>query len=988
MTEQSPNDVFHASSFLQGANADYVEDLQARYATDPQSVDASWQAFFKALGDSARDAQQGAAGASWTRSDWPPQPGGEIIGALTGEWPAAPAKEAKAAQAKIVEKAAEKGVSLTDAQVQRAVLDSIRAIMLIRAYRIRGHLAADLDPLDMRDETNHPELDPRSYGFSEADLDRPIFLDNVLGLQFGSMRQILEIVKRTYCGTFALQYMHISDPEQSAWLKERIEGYGKEITFTREGRRAILNKLVEAEGFEKFLHVKYMGTKRFGLDGGEALIPAMEQIIKRGGALGVKDIVIGMPHRGRLSVLANVLQKPYRAIFNEFQGGSFKPEDVDGSGDVKYHLGASSDRVFDGNAVHLSLTANPSHLEAVNPVVLGKVRAKQDQLNDQAERVAVLPILLHGDAAFAGQGVVAECFGLSGLRGHRTGGTIHIVVNNQIGFTTAPHFSRSSPYPTDIALMVEAPIFHVNGDDPEAVVHAARVATEFRQKFHKDVVIDIFCYRRFGHNEGDEPMFTNPVMYNRIKKHKTTLQLYTERLVADGLIPEGEIEDMKAAFQARLNEEFEAGKDYKPNKADWLDGRWKHLNREGEEYQAGETAIAPETMAQVGEALTRVPEGFELHKTVGRILEAKREMFATGQGFDWATAEALAFGSLVTEGYPVRLSGQDSTRGTFSQRHSAFIDQRTEERYYPLNHIREGQARYEVIDSMLSEYAVLGFEYGYSLAEPNALTMWEAQFGDFANGAQIMFDQFVSSGERKWLRMSGLVMLLPHGFEGQGPEHSSARLERFLQMSAEDNWIVANCTTPANYFHILRRQIHRSFRKPLVLMTPKSLLRHKLAVSTAEEFTTGSNFHRVLWDDAQTGRSATQLRPDAEIRRVVICSGKVYYDLLEERDARGIDDVYLLRLEQFYPFPALTLVRELERFKGAEMVWCQEEPKNQGGWTFVEPNIEWVLTRIGATHSRPRYVGRAASASPATGLASQHKAQQEALVNEALTIEG
>jgi 2-oxoglutarate dehydrogenase E1 component len=731
-----------------------------------------------------------------------------------------------------------------------------------------------------------------------------------------------------------------------------------------------------------------MGTKRFGLDGGEALIPAMEQIIKRGGALGVKEIAIGMPHRGRLSVLANVMAKPYRAIFNEFQGGSFKPEEVDGSGDVKYHLGASSDREFDGNVVHLSLTANPSHLEAVNPVVLGKVRAKQAQIGD-TERRAVLPVLLHGDAAFAGQGVVAECFGLSGLVGHRTGGTIHIVVNNQIGFTTAPHFSRSSPYPTDIALMVEAPIFHVNGDDPEAVVHAARVATEFRQKFGKDVVIDMFCYRRFGHNEGDEPMFTQPLMYTNIKRHKTTLQLYTERLVADGLIPEGEIEDMKAAFQAHLNEEFEVGKDYKPNKADWLDGRWKHIShREGEDYQPGQTSVSPETMAEIGTALTRAPDGFEIHKTLARLLDSKAEMFRSGKGFDWATAEALAFGSLVTEGYPVRLSGQDSTRGTFSHRHSAFIDQSTEERYYPLNNIRQGQARYEVIDSMLSEYAVLGFEYGYSLAEPNALVMWEAQFGDFANGAQIMFDQFISSGESKWLRMSGLVMLLPHGYEGQGPEHSSARLERFLQMSAHDNWIVANVSTPANYFHILRRQLHRSFRKPLVLMTPKSLLRHKLAVSDAEAFTTGSTFHRVLWDDAERGHSDLKLKADNKIRRVVICSGKVYYDLLEERDARGLDDVYLLRLEQFYPFPALSLVKELERFKSADVVWCQEEPKNQGAWTFIEPNLEWALTRIKAKHPRPRYAGRAASASPATGLASQHKAQQAALVNDALTIEG
>ena len=988
MTEQTPNSTFHASSFMQGHNAEYLEQLQARYAQDPSSVDAAWAEFFRALGDAEMDVKREAAGPSWARADWPPQPSDDLTAALTGLWPAAAGAEGKAAGQKIVAKASDTGVALSAEQLQRAVIDSIRALMIIRAYRIRGHLVADIDPLGMRDKTLHPELDPVSYGFTEADMDRPIFIDNVLGLTHASMRQIIDIVKRTYCGTFALQYMHISNPEEAGWLKERIEGYGKEITFTREGRKAILNKMVEAEGWEKFLHVKFMGTKRFGLDGGEALIPVMEQIIKRGGSLGVKEIVIGMPHRGRLNVLASVMGKPYKAILNEFQGGSFKPEDVDGSGDVKYHLGASSDRTFDSHTVHLSLTANPSHLEAVNPVVIGKVRAKQDQLND-TDRTQVMPILLHGDAAFAGQGVVAECFGLSGLKGHRTGGTIHIVVNNQIGFTTAPHFSRSSPYPTDIALMVEAPIFHVNGDDPEAVVHAAKVATEFRQKFHKDVVIDIFCYRRFGHNEGDEPMFTNPAMYNRIKKQKTTLTLYTERLVADGLIPEGEIEDMKTAFQAKLNEEFEAAKDYRPNKADWLDGRWSHLDREKEDkYQRGETSVSPQTLADIGSALTRVPETHKVHKTVERLLDTKKAMFTSGTGFDWATGEALAFGSLLLEGYPVRLSGQDATRGTFSQRHSGIIDQETEERYYPLNHIRDGQARYEVIDSMLSEYAVLGFEYGFSLAEPNALTMWEAQFGDFANGAQIMFDQFISSGESKWLRMSGLVVLLPHGYEGQGPEHSSARPERFLQMCGGDNWIVANCSTPANYFHILRRQLHRSYRKPLILMTPKSLLRHKMAISDAEDFTTGSSFHRVLWDDAQKGHSEMTLKPDAEIKRVVMCSGKVYYDLLDERDARGLDDVYLLRLEQFYPFPAQSLSKELERFKTAEMVWCQEEPKNQGYWSFVEPNIEWVLNRIKAKHGRPTYAGRAASASPATGLGSKHKSEQQALIDEALTVRG
>ena len=982
MNDQSNNDQFHAESFLQGHNLEYVEQLQARYAVDPSSVDDSWRTYFAALGVAAADATAEANGPSWGRKDWPLEPADDLTAALDGQWPADPEKAAD----KIRAKAVEKGASISEAEVKQAVLDSIRALMLIRAYRIRGHLSANLDPLHIEPPKLHPELEPAMYGFTEADMDRPIFLDNVLGMETASMREIVDIVKRTYCGTFALQYMHISNAAEAGWLKERIEGYGKEIGFTKEGRKAILNKLVEAEGFEKYLHVKYMGTKRFGLDGGESLIPAMEQIIKRGGALGVKQIVIGMPHRGRLSVLANVMAKPFRAIFNEFQGGSSKPDSVEGSGDVKYHLGASSDREFDGNNVHLSLTANPSHLEAVNPVVLGKVRAKQEQVGD-TERSTIMPILLHGDAAFAGQGVVAECFGLSGLRGHRTGGTIHIVVNNQIGFTTSPHNSRSSPYPTDIAMMVEAPIFHVNGDDPEAVVHAAKVATEFRQKFGKDVVLDIFCYRRFGHNEGDEPMFTQPQMYTAIKKQKTTLQLYTDRLVADGLMPEGEIDEIKTKFQAFLADEFEIGTEYKPNKADWLDGRWSKMRRNTEEYQRGDTSVDLARVKEVGEALTKLPEGYHAHKTVLRLLKAKENMIESGTGIDWATGEALAFGTLLLDGFPVRLSGQDCTRGTFSHRHSGIIEQDTEERHLPLNHIKEGQAEYEVIDSMLSEYAVLGFEYGYSLAEPDTLTLWEAQFGDFANGAQIMIDQFISSGEAKWLRMSGLVMLLPHGYEGQGPEHSSARPERFLQMCAEDNWTVANCTTPANYYHILRRQMHRSFRRPLVLFTPKSLLRHKGATSDIADFAEGSSFHRMLWDDAQRGKSETKLLADDKIRRVVLCSGKVYYDLLAERDARGLDDVYLMRVEQLYPFPNKSMVEELARFKDAEFIWCQEEPKNQGYWTHVEPNIEWVLSQIDAKHNRPIYAGRKAAASPATGHGASHKHQLEAFLNDALTID-
>ena len=967
-----------SAELLQGNSAKYLEQMHAKYSDNANELDLKWQEFFMNFNDSANLKDTTSQNPSWSRKDWPP---------INGEKYGFGEELQPQFESKIKSKLTQEGLEINTDELRRAVLDSVRALMLIRAYRIRGHLAAKLDPLKVTENNNLPELDPRTYGFQLEDMNRQIYIDNVLGLELASMKEIIDIVRRTYCGTFALQYMHISNPDESQWLKERIEGYGKEINFTKRGRKAILNKLVEAEGFEKFLHVKYMGTKRFGLDGGEALIPAMEQIIKRGGALGVKDIIIGMPHRGRLNVLVNVLAKPLRAIFNEFQGGSFKPKEVDGSGDVKYHLGASSDREFDGNKVHLSLTANPSHLEAVNPVVLGKARAKQEQYNDDTRR-SVMPILLHGDAAFAGQGVVAECFGLSGLTGHRTGGTMHIVINNQIGFTTAPHFSRSSPYPTDIALMVEAPIFHVNGDDPEAVVHAAKVATEFRQKFAKDVVLDIFCYRRFGHNEGDEPMFTQPLMYKTIKNHKTTLEIYSERLIKDGLVPHTEIEASKKNFQNILNDEFEAGKNFQPNKADWLDGRWSHLNQNNENYQRGTTAISLAQFKKISKALTDVPKGFELHKTVKRQLASKKEILKEGVALDWATGEALAFGSLLLEGFPVRLAGQDSARGTFSQRHSVLIDQNTEDRFFPLNQIDKNQKYYEVIDSMLSEYAILGFEYGYSLSEPNALVIWEAQFGDFANGAQIMFDQFISSGERKWLRMSGLVMLLPHGFEGQGPEHSSARLERFLQNSAEENWIIANCTTPANYFHILRRQLHRTYRKPLVLMTPKSLLRNKFAVSQQEDFLEGSSFHRVLWDDAQKENSSLNLEQDNNIKRVIVCSGKIYYDLLKERDSNYLSHIYLLRVEQLYPVPGKALIKELNRFKNAQLIWCQEEPKNQGAWSFMEPNLEVILSELKIKAKRAKFVGRPPSASPATGLASQHKEQQEKIIFEALDLEG
>ncbi|MEP4802895.1 MAG: 2-oxoglutarate dehydrogenase E1 component, partial [Hyphomicrobiales bacterium] len=805
MAREEANEIFAGTSFLYGGNAAYIEEIYAQYQTDPASVDPQWKDFFAKLQDAPQDVAANARGASWKRPDWPVKENGEWVSALDGDWgEVPPAKVTQAVGEKITEKAASNGIDLSDAQVHDATRDSVRAIMMIRAYRMRGHLHADLDPLGLAEEKDHEELHPSSYGFTEADYDRKIFLDHVLGLEFATIPQMIEILRRTYCSTMAVEFMHISNPEEKGWLQTRIEGPDKQVSFTPEGRKAIFNKLVEAEGFEKFIDVKYTGTKRFGLDGGESLVPALEQIIKRGGQLGVKEIVLGMAHRGRLNVLSQVMGKPHRAIFHEFKGGSFAPDDVEGSGDVKYHLGASSDRQFDDNNVHLSLTANPSHLEIVDPVVLGKSRAKQDTVYNH-ERGAVLPLLLHGDAAFAGQGVIAECFGLSGLKGHRTGGSIHFIINNQIGFTTNPRFSRSSPYPSDVAKMIEAPIFHVNGDDPEAVVYAAKVAIEFRQHFGKPVVIDMFCYRRFGHNEGDEPAFTQPIMYKKIRSHPTTLQIYGDKLVNEGLLSQEDVNGQKASWRAHLDEEFEIGNSFKPNKADWLDGAWSGLSKadSGDEKRVGETGYDIEKLRAIGKQLSHVPEDFKVHKTIQRFQNNRAKMMENGSGIDWAMAEALAFGTIAEDGHPIRLSGQDCERGTFSQRHSVLYDQETEDRYIPLNSLSETQANYDVINSMLSEEAVLAYEYGYSLAEPNALTLWEAQFGDFVNGAQVVIDQFLSAGERKWLRMCGLVMLLPHGYEGQGPEHSSARPERFLQACAEDNMQVANCTTPANYFHIL-----------------------------------------------------------------------------------------------------------------------------------------------------------------------------------------
>ncbi|HYH21250.1 MAG TPA: 2-oxoglutarate dehydrogenase E1 component [Azospirillum sp.] len=959
------------SSFLFGGNAQYVAELYARFLKDPASVDPSWNGFFKELDDDSRAVLDELRGASWSLPD-------ELL--VNGADELAKAALAGPGNGAMVQHVQQVFGGVTQEQMRQAVLDSIRALMLIRVYRVRGHMNAHFDPLGLEKREPHPELDPATYGFGPNDMDRPIFLNYSLGMESATLRQIMDLLNRTYCGTIGVEFMHIQDPEEKAWIQERIEGGRNHTDFTVNGKRAILERLTAAEGFEKFLQLKYTGTKRFGLEGGESMIPALEQILKRGGQLGLKEAVVGMAHRGRLNVLTNFMGKPFSAVFSEFQGNPSAPENVQGSGDVKYHLGTSSDRDFNGNIVHLSLTANPSHLEWVNPVVLGKVRAKQQQRRDM-ERDAVCGVLIHGDAAFAGQGIVAESLGLSELRGYRTGGTIHFIINNQIGFTTNPHYSRSGIYCSEMAKMVMAPIFHVNGDDPESVVHVSRIAVEFRQRFKRDVVIDMVCYRRHGHNEGDEPGFTQPIMYKVIRSHPTTRELYTRQLVAENVITQQEGDQILQDFMKKLEKEFEASSSYKPNKADWLEGKWSGLEASrSEEDWRGKTAVPMSLLKDIGNRLCDVPEGFAINSKIARQLDAKRKSIESGEGIDWATAEALAYGTLLVEGTPVRLSGQDSGRGTFSHRHAVVYDQNTEDKYVALAHLKTGQATFEVHDSPLSEAAVLGFEYGYSLAEPNELVLWEAQFGDFANTAQTIIDQFISSGESKWLRMSGLVMLLPHGYEGQGPEHSSARPERFLQMSAEDNWQICNITTPANLFHAFRRQVRRNFRKPLVLFTPKSLLRHKLCVSTLAELAEGSSFHRVLPE------TATDMVAGDKVRRVVVCTGKVYYDLLQERTARNVKDVALVRVEQMYPFPAASLAKEFAKYPNADVVWCQEEPENQGAWHFVDRRIEGCLGSIGHKAKRPVYAGRVASAAPATGLLKRHNQEQAKLIDDALTV--
>ena len=957
---------FEKTSFLNKSNSSFIEEMYVRYINKDPELPESWKNYFHDLGEEISLVSKDLKGPSWT----------PIKKDKINDYPEI-AQEQKNGHTK-----KDNGALIGSDELIRSNTDSIRAVALIRAYRQRGHLLAKLDPLNMMKSEYLDELHPEYYGFKSSDYKKQIYLDGVLNKEKLNVREILDFLNKVYCGPVGYEYMHVTNPEERNWLRDRIELDENALEFTNNGKEAILTKLIQAEGFEKFLHTKYVGTKRFGLDGGESLIPALEQIIKIGGQSNVLEVKIGMSHRGRLNVLANVLQKSYKRIFNEFAGDIHAPT-KDGAGDVKYHLGASSDRKFDGNSVHVSLTDNPSHLEAVNPVVLGQTRAKQYFHKDK-QRNKVIPILIHGDAAFAGQGIVAECFAMSGLPGHNTGGTIHIIINNQIGFTTSPRFARSSPYPSDVAKMVEAPIFHVNGDDPEAVVYATRIATEFRLKFNRDVVIDLICYRRFGHNEGDEPSFTQPLMYKKIRSHPTVTNFYGKKLIQEGLFTEKSLKEKIDNFKNLLDDQFKNAKDYKPQ-IEWFEGSWSRYKPEKGKDKRGISGVDEKILKEISNKINVIPAEVNAHKTIIKIFESRKKSIDEGKNIDWATAEALAFGSLVEQGFPVRLVGQDSGRGTFSQRHSVLRNQIDNKRYIPLNNISKNQKQFEIVDSFLSELAVLGFEYGYSLVEPNTLTLWEAQFGDFANGAQVIIDQFISSGERKWSRASGLVMLLPHGYEGQGPEHSSARLERFLQLCSNDNMQVMNCTTPANYFHALRRQMNRDFRKPLVIMTPKSLLRNKYCVSNLVDFNKKNSFHRVMWDHAidPAYNGFIKLKPSSKIRKVILCSGKVYFDLLEAREKLKVDDVVLFRIEQLYPFPAKSLVKEIKPYaKSAKFYWCQEEPKNMGAWFSVRDYIQWTLDNIKANNKEISYIGRSPDASPATGYAKRHISQQQEIIKK------
>ena len=938
-------------TFLNSANAPYVAELYSKFRNDPESVDTTWKDFFNNLNEDDYSVLKDFGGPEWKE------------------------RPSSIIDKNYITKVIKSNANYNSEEFRISTLDSIRALRLIRAFRINGHLIADLDPLGISEREYPQELDYKSYGFIESDLEKEIFIDGSLGLEKGKLKNIIKILKETYSASIGVEFLHIQQADQKQWVQERIEEVRNKTNFTNEGKKAIYKRLVESELFEQFLDKKFLGTKRYGIEGGEAMIPGIEQIVKQACLSGIEDIIIGTAHRGRLTLLSSVLEMPYKKILSKFQGSLNDPNEVLGSGDVKYHLGVSADREFEKKKIHLSLTSNPSHLEAVNPVVAGKVRAKQTLAKDKTTD-KVIGLLIHGDAAIAGQGVVAETFAMSQLRGFKTGGTIHFVINNQIGFTTMPQYGRSAPYCTEIAKMVQAPIFHVNGDDPEAVVHVCRLATEFRNKFKVDVVVDMFCYRRSGHNEADEPSFTQPLMYKAIKKQITTRKKYEKKLIENNTLSEEESRDIVDSFKNFLDKEFESTKNYKPNKVDWLEGTWTGLSTATFDARRGKTSVKEKTLINVAKKIHEIPADFIAHRRIKKIYGDRLTSVIKGKGIDWATSESLALATLLDEGYGVRISGQDVGRGTFSHRHGVLYDQENENRFVPLRHFQNKQGYFEIIDSFLSEFGVLGFEYGYSQVDPKTLVIWEAQFGDFANGAQIMIDQFISSGERKWLRMSGLTMLLPHGHEGQGPEHTSGRLERFLQMCAEDNMQIVNCTSPANYFHVLRRQLHRNFRKPLIIFTPKSTLRHKSNVSNIEDYINGSTFHRILTDKLS-------VKEKRKNKRLIICSGKIYFELADHIAKNKIKNLSIIRLEQIYPFPYENFRDELKHYTDAEIIWVQEEPKNMGAWGFVKGRLESVMQEAKVKQEKIFYVGRSPAASPAAGSLERHLSNQETIIKMA-----
>ncbi len=933
------------NSYLFGGNAPYVEELYERYLDNPGSVPDKWRAYF--------DQMQLVPAADGTLN--------------TPDVAHAPIVESFALRAKTG--ALRPSVAPTDLSVARK---QVHVQSIIAAYRFLGARWADLDPLKRQERPQIAELEPGFYDLTEADMDIVFSASNTyFGQEQMTLREIIKALRQTYCGTIGVEYMYISDPAQKRWWQQKLESTRSTPNFTADEKRRILDRLTAAEGLERFLHTKYVGQKRFSLEGGESFIAAMDEVVQRAGENGAEEIVIGMAHRGRLNVLVNTLGKMPKDLFAEFEGKS--TADLP-AGDVKYHMGFSSDVPTPGGPVHLSLAFNPSHLEIVNPVVEGSVRARQERRGD-VEGAKVLPVLVHGDAAFAGQGVVMETLNLAQTRGYGTGGTVHIVINNQIGFTTSdPRDTRSTLYCTDVVKMIEAPVLHVNGDDPEAVVFATQLAMDYRRQFAADVVLDIVCFRRLGHNEQDTPAVTQPLMYKRIGQHPGTRKLYADKLVTQGVLEASEPEQMAKAFRAAMDEGRHTADpvltNYKSKYAvDWS----AYLNRRWTDH--ADTAVPLAELKRLGERITTVPEGFRLHPLVEKVIADRRAMAAGSQRLDWGMGEHLAFASLVASGYPVRITGQDSGRGTFTHRHAVLHSQNRERwdegTYIPLANVTEKQAPFTVIDSVLSEEAVLAFEYGYSSAEPNALVIWEAQFGDFVNGAQVVIDQFISSGEVKWGRQSGLTMMLPHGYEGQGPEHSSARLERFLQLAADNNMQIAQPTSAAQIFHLLRRQMIRLFRKPLVIMTPKSLLRHKDATSELAELARG---------EFQTVIGETETIDAKKVRRVIACSGKVYYDLLALRREREIDDVAVIRVEQLYPFPHKALATELKLYpKATEIVWCQDEPANQGAWFYVQHHILENMS----DGQKLGYAGRPASASPAVGYYAKHIEQQKALLEAA-----